>query len=110
LHAAVQSHVSYGVLAGLLVGKPLGILVFGWGAERLHLASLPARLRWRDVAVIGVLGGIGFTVSIFITELAFGGDDSLATAAKIGIFAASILAAIAGWLMARATVGRRAAS
>ena len=100
LHEAIHNPVSYAVAAGLLLGKPLGIVSVAWVATRAGLASLPDTVRWRDLAGIGMLGGIGFTVSIFITDLAFA-DDSLVASAKLAIFAASLLAAAGGWLVAR---------
>ncbi|MGE3276820.1 MAG: Na+/H+ antiporter NhaA [Vicinamibacterales bacterium] len=100
LAEAVASPVSYGVLAGLVLGKPAGILLFAWMAVRSGVATLPDGISWRHVSAIGALAGIGFTVSLFITELAFS-DDTLTTAAKIAIFAASLLAAGLGWLLTR---------
>ncbi len=101
VRAAIDAPVSHGVLFGLLAGKPLGIVTFGWAAERAGIASRPPGLRWPDVAAVGVLGGIGFTVSIFITDLAFA-DPALVATAKIAIFAASVTAAAAGWFVAGA--------
>jgi NhaA family Na+:H+ antiporter len=87
-------------MVGLLVGKPVGILAFSWVAVSAGVASLPAGMRWRHLAGVGMIAGIGFTVSIFITELAFA-DPNLVQAAKVGIFAASLTAAGLGWLAVR---------
>jgi NhaA family Na+:H+ antiporter len=100
IQEAMRTAAAYGVMVGLVVGKPLGILVFSWAAVRIGVASLPEGLRWRHVAGVGVLAGIGFTVSIFITDLAFT-DPALVQAAKVGIFAASLIAAVLGWLAVR---------
>jgi len=99
LPAAMTDPVTLGILLGLLVGKPAGIFLFSWGAVRLRLCDLPSGVNWRQVLGAGILGGIGFTMSLFITSLAFS-DPELVTNAKIGIFAASLLAGLAGfWLL-----------
>lgn len=90
--------VTQGVAFGLLLGKPLGILAFSWLAVRLRLADLPERVSWKQILGVGVLGGIGFTMSLFITNLAFRQSNLIADA-KVGIFAASLLAGIIGYLL-----------
>ncbi len=92
---AMSSSVALAIMAGLVVGKPLGIAVAAWLAVRSGVATLPAGTTWRHVIGVGFLGGIGFTVSLFITDLAF---DSAATVdnAKIGVLFASVLASAAG--------------
>ena len=84
-----------GVFFGLLVGKPLGILTFSWLAVRLGLAGLPEGARWPQVLSVGMLGGIGFTMSIFIDNLAFT-DMFLVNAGKLAVLATSFLAACLG--------------
>lgn len=94
--AAIVSHpVTLGVVLGLLLGKPAGIVFASWLAVRLRLASLPAGISWRHIHGAGWLGGIGFTMSLFVAGLAFA-DESLLTIAKVGILTASALAALAG--------------
>jgi NhaA family Na+:H+ antiporter len=100
LGAAIGSPVAWAVFAGLVAGKPIGIAAFSWMAVRAGLARLPEGMKWRHVAAVGLLAGIGFTVSIFITDLAFA-DDALVAASKTGIFAASIVAALLGWVALR---------
>ena len=100
LAQAFTSTVTLGVLLGLLVGKPLGITLFAWLATRLRFAAMPTGCGWRALHGVSWLGGIGFTMSLFITGLAFA-DEVLVTDAKVGIFAASIGAAVAGWLLLR---------
>lgn len=100
LAQAFTSAVTLGVLFGLLVGKPLGITLFAWLATKLGLAALPSGCGWRALHGVSWLGGIGFTMSLFITGLAFA-DAGLVTDAKVGIFTASIGAAVAGWLLLR---------
>jgi NhaA family Na+:H+ antiporter len=87
--------VAAGVTIGLVLGKFAGILGGAWLAVRLGLAVLPRDVRWRHVMGLAALGGIGFTVSLFITGLAFD-DPQLVDAAKLGILVASIVSALAG--------------
>jgi NhaA family Na+:H+ antiporter len=82
-----------GVVAGLVLGKPLGILGLSWLATRLGLAALPRGVRWRDIGVLGLAAGIGFTMALFVAQLAFGNGAQLETA-KLAILCASGLAAI----------------
>jgi NhaA family Na+:H+ antiporter len=93
--------VFVGVCVGLIVGKPLGILAFSWAATRLGLAALPASVSWPQFAVVGVVAGIGFTMSIFIASLAFPMGTTLEMA-KLGIVIGSALAAILAILLGRA--------
>jgi NhaA family Na+:H+ antiporter len=106
LGAAFAHPVTLGAIAGLLVGKPFGIFIFSWLAVRLGFCELPTGTAWSQIFGIGLLGGIGFTMSIFITNLAFV-QPELITDAKIGIFAASLLAGVAGYLLL-ARIGRPA--
>lgn len=87
-------------IIGLLLGKQLGITCFSWLAARLGLASLPPGLSWRQVYGVSWFAGIGFTMSLFITTLAFD-DPHLLAIAKIAILAAALLAAAGGWLLFR---------
>jgi NhaA family Na+:H+ antiporter len=94
--------VSLGIVLGLLLGKPMGITLFSWLAVRLKLATLPSDLVWRHIAGVGLLGGIGFTMSLFIAQLAFpvpGGE--WLSAAKLGILTGSLLAGLGGWAVLR---------
>jgi Na+:H+ antiporter, NhaA family len=92
---ANPSDVQVGVAVALVVGKLVGITAFSWLAVRLGLARLPADAGWPHIAGVGAVAGIGFTVSLFITGLAFD-TDTLQDDAKIGILLASISAAIIG--------------
>jgi NhaA family Na+:H+ antiporter len=89
--------VSYGILCGLVLGKPLGIFLASWVAVRLDIGALPDQCSFRQILGAGMLGGIGFTMSIFIAGLAFGQNEMLATS-KLSIFAASFLSGLLGWL------------
>lgn len=98
--AIVTQPVSIGVILGLVLGKQIGITTFVWLAVKSRLADLPRDVTWRQIYGVSWLGGIGFTMSIFIASLAFG-DTPLLTAAKAGILAASLLAGTVGWLILR---------
>jgi NhaA family Na+:H+ antiporter len=92
--------VSGGVAAGLVLGKPLGIMLATVAGVRAGLCSLPAGVGKAGILVLGCLGGIGFTMSIFIAGLSFTDESSLA-AAKFAVLAASTAAAIAGFVLGR---------
>jgi len=94
---AMSAPVTLGVMAGLVIGKPLGIALFAYVAT-LFGFELPKSMNWRQFIGMGLVAGIGFTVSIFVTGLAFT-DQALADQAKIGILAASFLAALGGLAM-----------
>ena len=96
--AAATSPISLGIVLGLVVGKPIGICCASWLAVRLGLASLPAQVGWRQILGVGALGGIGFTLSIFIAGLAFA-EQPLLEIAKLGIFAGSLIAGATGFLL-----------
>ena len=89
---------SIGITAGLLVGKPLGVTLLCLVAVTSGLCRLPADLTWRHIFGAGILGGIGFTMSIFITGLAFSGDAASINASKMAILLASLLAGSLGLL------------
>jgi Na+:H+ antiporter, NhaA family len=105
---ALTSSVAGGIVVGLVVGKFVGIAGFTWLASRLRLARLPEDATWSGILGVSALAGIGFTVSIFITDLAFAGT-SLDDQAKIAILAASVLAAAIGSALL-VTLSRRDAS
>lgn len=100
---ALGSRVTWGVVAGLLVGKPIGIMLFSWLAVRAGIALKAPAITWRHLGSVAVLGGFGFTVSLFITDLAFGGDG-FADSARVGILIGSLLAGLAGYLLLRETL------
>lgn len=94
------SHVSLGVIVGLVVGKFIGIVGISKILVKLKLASLPEGIKWRHVYGVALLAGVGFTMSLFITDLAFD-DPTYIIQSKIGIFTASILGGIGGFLILR---------
>lgn len=101
--ADVDARITAGVLVGLVVGKPLGVVAGSWLAVRLRLAQLPLGVRWSGVAVVGMVAGVGFTVALFIGGLAFVTDPLALASAKLGILGGSALAVglaiVAGWLV-----------
>ena len=86
--AAVRSPIAWGIVLGLVIGKPLGIMLASYAAVRAGAAELPGNAGWRHVHGVGWLGGIGFTMSLFIASLAFG-EGALLDVAKLGVIAAS---------------------
>ncbi len=103
--ASEGGRVLAGVMLGLVLGKPIGVLGAAWLTTRLGLCALPRGVRWRDVAVVAVAAGIGFTMALFIAQLAFGPGARLATA-KLGILCASGLAALFALALGRAVLPR----
>ena len=97
---AFGSPLNYGIIAGLFLGKPLGILLACWCLTRLKWGRLPEGVNWGQMTGIGILAGIGFTMSIFISMLAFT-DQNMQDMAKAGVLVASLLAMVTGylWLM-----------
>lgn len=104
----LSSPVALGVIVGLFLGKPIGICLASWIAVRSGIATIPSGVSRRMLFGVAWLGGIGFTMSLFIAGLAFGGSDELLTAAKLGTFTASLLAGTAGWLVLRGAGARTA--
>ena len=89
-----------GILSGLVIGKPLGIFTFSFIAAALGISVLPTDLKWNNIVGAGLLGGIGFTMSIFITLLAFQ-DAEMVNNAKIAILTASVIAGTLGYIWLR---------
>ena len=100
IREAASNNVTLGVVLGLAVGKVVGITLFPWVASRLGLTELPDTVSWTHIIGIGLLGGIGFTVAIFIAGLAFD-NPVLVNDAKIGIMGASLMAGVAGYALLR---------
>lgn len=104
--AAARHGVAWAVAAGLVLGKPLGILAFSWLAIRCGASQLPTGASWRALFGVGCLGGIGFTMSLFIAGLAF--EDKLLDSAKIGTLAGSTISALAGYFLLLGSLGNAA--
>jgi len=99
----LTSVLPLGIIAGLFIGKPLGISLFCWLALKFKLASLPNGTTFGQIMAVGVLCGIGFTMSIFISTLAFGANaPELIVWAKLGILIGSLLAAVIGYTLLKA--------
>lgn len=98
---ALNGHqpILFGVMAGLVLGKVIGIVSASWLLTKTNIAELPRGIHWQHIIGIGFIAGIGFTVSIFITDLAFVDTPQLIDTAKLGIFLASITSAIVGSLI-----------
>ena len=94
---------SLGITMGLILGKPLGITLFCFMVVAIGVCRLPSDLKWGHIIGAGILGGIGFTMSIFITNLAFTEDSATINAAKVSILIASLTAGILGFLWLRIT-------
>ena len=101
LSAAASSPVSYGVGVGLVVGKTIGITLATWLVVRFGLSQLPVGVNWKQIGGAAMLGGIGFTVSLFVTSLAFEAHPVLEDDAKMGILIASTIAGVLGYLWLR---------
>lgn len=103
---AATSSVTIGIVLGLLVGKIVGISLASWVAVRVGAGQLPDGMTWPHVIALGAVAGVGFTVSLFVTALAFGSSD-LVGEAKVGVLAGSLVAAIVGVVVTRLAVRGR---
>jgi NhaA family Na+:H+ antiporter len=98
-HEGLANPNSIGIMAGLIIGKPLGITLFAFLCVKLGIGALPKELQWKHILGAGMLGGIGFTMSIFITLLAFKNDgEAVITYSKIAILVASFVSGTLGFL------------
>lgn len=95
--ALLQHPNSIGILLGLLLGKPIGVTALCLAAVALNVCKLPSDIHWRHIVGAGMLGGIGFTMSIFITNLAFAGQLDVINASKMAILLASLCAGVLGY-------------
>lgn len=93
--------VALGVMLGLLIGKPIGVITACAAAVKLRIAHLPDGLAWRGIVLVGVLAGIGFTMALFIAELAFAARPELHGAVKLSVLASSATAAVIALLVGR---------
>ncbi|HMU68572.1 MAG TPA: Na+/H+ antiporter NhaA, partial [Chitinophagales bacterium] len=101
LFSGLQSTHALGIAFGLIFGKPIGILLMCYLAVKLKIAGLPEGVNWKQLAGVGLLAGIGFTMSIFISLLAFE-DDQMINISKLAILISSIIAAVTGlWYLSR---------
>jgi NhaA family Na+:H+ antiporter len=103
----IRNPISIGVILGLVVGKPLGITLFSWLVTRTGKARLPEGVTWPQLLAVSAVAGVGFTMSLFISELAFS-DHQLVSEAKVGILVASLLAGVCGYVALHRTLPREA--
>lgn len=94
LGPALTTPVAIGVLLGLVLGKPIGVLGTSWIVARFTKASLASSIQWRDVFAVSVLAGIGFTVALLIAELGFDSQEALLDSAKAAVLVGSVIAAL----------------
>lgn len=99
----LTQHYSLGIALGLIIGKPLGIFAFTFMAVKLGICKLPDALNWKTILGVGFLGGIGFTMSIFITLLAFD-NETIINNAKLVILISSLLAGLVGLMVLKLTL------
>jgi NhaA family Na+:H+ antiporter len=104
LTAALTNPIALGVIIGLVLGKQIGVTLFSWLAVRTGLATKPAGVNWLQIYGVSWLAGIGFTMSLFIANLAFI-DASLLDMAKVGILAASLIAGTIGLILVKSIQG-----
>lgn len=99
----IVSGISLAIIVGLVLGKFIGIFIFSWLTVKLHMAPMPDQSNWKMIASVSMLGGIGFTVSLFIANLSFGDGGpaglALLNDAKLGIVVGSLLAGIIGYFL-----------
>lgn len=107
--ATIIEGISLAIICGLVFGKFLGIFIFSWITVKLKLAPMPANASWAMLASVAMLGGIGFTVSLFIATLSFGSPESidLLNHAKLGIVIGSLLSGFIGFALLHKTLPRR---
>ncbi len=105
LRASVTSVVALGIVLGLVVGKPLGVLGASWLACRTGATALPGDVGWGDLTGMGAMAGVGFTMGLFIAELAFERAPQL-DEAKVAILFASVVAAALGYVILRISPNR----
>ncbi len=107
INADVASRLTHplmlGVMVGLCIGKPIGIALFSWLAIRFNLASIPQGSNWKQLFAAGILGGIGFTMSIFISMLAFT-QPEYQDLARIAILISSTVAGLVGYALMKTAV------
>jgi NhaA family Na+:H+ antiporter len=106
---ALTSRIGLGIVLGLFLGKPIGILLFTFAAKRLGLGDLPTGSNWGQIAGASLLAGIGFTMSLFIANLAFEYGSETLISSKAGILCGSLISGVVGYFLLRAATKRGAA-
>jgi len=95
------SALGLGIIAGLVIGKTVGITLFSWIAVKLRIGQMPKNATWMHIIGVGMLGGIGFTMSIFIALLSFSGNAILLSESKFSILTASVISGVIGYIWLR---------
>lgn len=95
--------VSLGIILGLFLGKQIGIFLFSFIVVKLNLANLPKNSNWTQIYAMGMICGIGFTMSLFINNLAYGGSETFGYADRLAILLGSLISGVSGYLLARIT-------
>ena len=106
--ASIFSSLSGTIEVSLIIGKVLGILFFTWLSVKLGVAVLPQAVKWVHILGLGFLGGMGFTMSLFIANLAFA-DEQFLNPAKIGVLTGSLIAGILGYMLLNLSLKRQKA-
>jgi Na+:H+ antiporter, NhaA family len=106
--SGLTTMLGLGIIAGLVIGKPLGITFLSWIAVKTGISKMPSRASWSHILGLGMLGGIGFTMSIFIAVLSFSGEIGILSKAKFSILVASIISGLLGyvWLSIVSKMGK----
>ena len=100
--------VTFAVMGGLILGKPIGIFAMTWLSVKLRLVSLPDEVSWKMILGVGCLGGVGFTVSLFIANLSFDSvSQEMLNQAKLGIIIGSVVSGVIGYLLLRAFIAKK---
>lgn len=94
-----------GIILGLVVGKPLGIMLFGYIGNLIGLTKKPQDTSWYDVLEVSILAGIGFTMSLFVSEIAFGGSEVELSVSKISVLIAAVISIILATILT--SIGER---
>lgn len=95
-----------GIILGLFVGKPIGITLFSWISVKLGVCKMPSHAKWKHIFGVGILGGIGFTMSIFIAILSFSGEHQIMSEAKFSIMIGSLVSGLVGFVLLTQMAGR----
>lgn len=101
------NYLAVAITVSLLFGKTIGITLFTWLGVKLKIAELPAETNWKQIISTAVLGGLGFTMSIFISTLAFGDNMALLSPAKIGVMTGSLLSGVIGYLLLKKVLPKK---
>jgi NhaA family Na+:H+ antiporter len=97
--SGLTTPIALAVAAGLVLGKPVGIVLFSWASVKMSICRLPDGMTWKVMVGAGCLGGIGFTMSLFIASLAFPDSEAMLANGKIGVLIGSAVSAAAGCLL-----------